>query len=568
MKFFCTLVITFYLLILTSCKSNDPANDPKIIEGKKSFTTNCGGCHELNKDAIGPALAGITTIVPETWVRKFIHDPQQMISSSDQRADSLFNTYKSIMPSFASLKEEDLTNILNYLHSEKRAVQHKAEDRDMIKDPIPEKISFGGLTINLEPVLRFPATNGKEKLPKTRITKLTSQPGIGRIFVNDLRGKLYLVENRRARVFADFVKLRPKFIAEPGLGTGLGSFDFHPDFAHNGLLYTTHTEPGHTPRGDFTYPDSIRVELQWVLTEWKLNDPKSDTLIGTGRELLRINMVSGAHGVQEIAFNPMSAKGDPDHGLLYIGIGDGASVQEGFSFIPGGKNKIWGSVIRIDPAGRNSNNHKYGIPDDNPYAKDRSPGTVREIYAYGFRNPHRFTWTKSGSMLASNIGQTNIESIYLIKPGMNAGWPTREGSFLFAPARNLNTVYPLPADDSTNHITYPLAEYDHDEGNAITGGYEYQGTKLAALKHLFLFGDIPRARIFYFDTHDIGVKKPLQIKEAKITVNHHPTTLKKEAGTNRVELRLGRDGKGEIYLMTKADGQLYRITNAHLSKGN
>jgi len=72
----------------------------------------------------------------------------------------------------------------------------------------------------------------------------------------------------------DMAKLKPEFINEPGLGTGFGSFAFHPDFAKNGLLYTTHTEAPNSGKADFTYADSIKVTLQWVLTEWKAYEPK------------------------------------------------------------------------------------------------------------------------------------------------------------------------------------------------------------------------------------------------------------------------------------------------------
>ena len=160
----------------------------------------------------------------------------------------------------------------------------------------------------------------------------------------------------------DMAKLKPKFINEPGLATGFGSFAFHPDFAKNGLLYTTHTEAPNSGKADFTYADSIKVTLQWVLTEWKADDPNAPTFSGTSRELLRVNMVSGIHGVQEITFNPLAKPGDEDYGLLYIGIGDGGAVEEGYPFIAHSKEKIWGTIIRIDPAGRNSANGQYGIP--------------------------------------------------------------------------------------------------------------------------------------------------------------------------------------------------------------
>ncbi len=132
----------------------------------------------------------------------------------------------------------------------------------------------------------------------------------------------------------DLPKLRPAFIDAPGLATGFGSFAFHPGFTENGLFYTTHTEGPVSGKADFSYEDSIKISVQWVMTEWKATNPSAGTFSGKGRELLRINMVTGAHGVQDITFNPLAKSGDKEYGLLYIGVGDGASVQEGYSFLP------------------------------------------------------------------------------------------------------------------------------------------------------------------------------------------------------------------------------------------
>lgn len=272
-------------------------------------------------------------------------------------------------------------------------------------------------------------------------------------------------------------------------------------------------------------------------------------------------MVEGAHGVQEITFNPVSKPGGKDYGLLYIGVGDGASVQEGYSFLPHSKERVWGTILRIDPAGRNSANGKYGIPPDNPFVKDSSTKSLKEIYAYGFRNPHRITWSKTGEMLACNIGQANIEAIYLIKPGHDYGWPVREGNFVFNPDGNLNNVYPLPANDSISNITYPVAEYDHDEGLAISGGYEYWGKAIPQLKGKFIFGDIPSGRLFYINMNDINQGRLATIQEWKITVGKVPKTLKQVCGSDRVDLRFGRDAQGELYVLTKADGRLYKMTS-------
>ena len=532
-----------------------------IAKGGELFKNNCSACHNFSNDGIGPNLSGLTadSSIPVEWIRRFIKNSDSLVSSGDAKAGLLYKKYGSRMPSFASLSDDQINAIVSYINTYREISAKKEIPSNALKDPITDPIQLSKLILDVKKLTQFPSSSDSNRSPLTRITKLDFQPGTGSNFIVDLRGKLFKLKKGRPIVYMDIKQLRPRFISEPGLATGFGSFAFHPDFSKNGLLYTTHTESRGSGKPDFAYQDSIKVELQWVLTEWKATNPKEDSFDGTGRELLRINMVSGAHGVQDITFNPLSKPGDKDYGLLYIGIGDGASVQEGFPFVTGGNNKIWGTVICIDPLGNNSRNGKYGIPPGNPFAKDTDSSIVTEIYAYGFRNPHRITWTKKREMLVANIGQSNIEAIDLVKPGNNYGWPIREGSFLFNPYGNLNAILPLPGNDSIYHITYPIIQFDHGEGNAITGGYEYWG-KISNLKGKFLFGDIPSGRLFYFDIADIGKRKPIPIREWRISVNGILTTLKQVCQSERVDLHFGRDVHGEILLLTKADGKLYQVT--------
>jgi glucose/arabinose dehydrogenase/mono/diheme cytochrome c family protein len=559
------------LIILTACNSSPNnvtiATDTAAIEaGRVLFEKNCVTCHSFERDEIGPALGAVTERVSVHWLKQFVKDPAGMMQSDDTIAAQLRKRYQATMPSFSQFSDSELNNIIAYMHTHSSPPQRITYREGAIRDPIPEKIQLSNLVVNIKEVARFPASSKDGKYPLTRITKLAAQPGSGDLFVNDLRGKLYKLKNGKPVVFLDISSLRPAFIDEPGLGSGFGSFAFHPQFSKNGLFYTTHTEKPATAKADFTYNDTINVEEQWVLTEWKMNDVNSDTFSGTSRELLRANMVSYAHGIQEIAFNPNVKPGAEDFGLLYIGIGDGSSVQLGFPFITRGKNKIWGAVLRVDPLGTNSANGKYGIPANNPFVKDKDPNTKKEIYAYGFRNPHRITWTKANEMLVSNIGQTNIESLEWIRPGGDYGWPAREGSFLFDPNGNLDNVFPLTAGDSSHGITYPVAQFDHDEGSAICGGYEYSGRNIPELEGKFLFGDIPSGRLFYINTADIHRPNGAPIQEWKITIDHVPATLKQVCGSSRVDLHFGMDGEGELYILTKSDGKLYKIEGASIKQ--
>lgn len=568
--FLVTATLILFLFCFISCNSgNSSASDSissdstTIAKGETIFNQNCSGCHNFRQDAIGPQLSGITAKVSATWIEDFIKDPQQTISSGDQHAKELFAKYKVVMPSFGNLKEDEVNSVIAYLNVHKQANEKLAkESGNALSNPIPESIKLSNLVVGLQLFTQFPASSDSGKKPLARITKLAVQPHTNDLFVIDLRGKLYRLQNNKPIVYMDIAKLRPKFINEPGLATGFGSFAFHPDFAKNGLLYTTHTEAPKSAKADFSYADSIKTTVQWVLTEWKVDDPNAATFSGTGRELLRVNFVSGIHGMQEITFNPLAKPRDEDYGLLYVGLGDGGAVEEDYPFLAHSKEKIWGTVIRIDPSGRNSANGNYGIPQTNPFAKEQNTTTLKEIYAYGFRNPHRITWSKSGEMFVSNIGHGNIESLDLIVPGHDYGWPIREGTVVVNPYGDLNKVYPLPSNDSIYHVTYPVAEFDHDEGHAISGGYEYWGNAVTGLKGKFLFGDIPGGRLFYVDMADIKLGKQAPIHEWRITVNGQQKTLKELCGNDRVDLHFGRDANGELYILTKADGKMYKLVSA------
>ena len=564
--------ITLALCMLASVFSILPGCQPKtssselladtasIRKGQAIFSQQCAACHNFRQDGIGPQLGGLTATAAPEWIERFIRDPKLMIESGDERAHQIFEKYKTIMPSFPSLSDEELHYIISFLSTKKAPDPKKTKfDPNALTNPIPEPIAMSDLTIGLEVLTTIPASSSEGQL--TRICKFDFRPDTKELFVVDLRGKLYKLQDRKPLVYLDMAQEKPKFIHKPGLATGFGSFAFHPEFQKNGLLYTTHVESPGSGKADFAYNDSIKVTLQWVLSEWTTDTPNAFPFKGTSRELFRINMVGSFHGVQEITFNPLAKPDDEDYGLLYIGIGDGASVEMGFPFLVHSPEKIWGSIIRIDPAGNNSTNGKYGIPPGNPFAQSNNPKMAREIYANGFRNPHRLTWTKKGEMLASNIGHHNIEALYMILPGHDYGWPIREGSFVINADENMSNIFPLPADDSSFHVTYPVAQYDHDEGNAISGGFEYWGNSLADLQGKCIFGDIVKGRVFYVEMSDLKLGQQAVIREMKVAINGKVTTLVDLCGAQKVDMRFGRDHRGELYVLTKPDGKVYKVVS-------
>lgn len=391
-----------------------------LEKGQLLFQNNCSPCHNFSQKGIGPNLGQVTTEVPVTWLKQFIQNAPGKISHKDERATRLLAEYKQVMPAFPTLTDADLNALLAYLQANQKVQLPTSQDKNLgvgLKNPILASPAKSGLRLQLIEVLTAPSS--ATAIPKARINKMAVLPGQpdrvtpDRVCMEDLRGILYELVGKELRVFMDLSKERSGFIHSPGLSSGFGSFAFHPEFYQNGLFYTTHTEKAGTASADFAYADSIPVRLQWVLTEWKMSDPTRPVFFGTGRELMRVNFVSAIHGLQEITFNPLSRPAISDYGLLYMGLCDGGATEDGFYFLCNDKSRIWGSVVRIDHRGSNSANGRYGIPPGNPYAQNKNPAKLGEIFCRGFRNPNRISWTPDGKMLITDIGQHNAEEINL-----------------------------------------------------------------------------------------------------------------------------------------------------------
>jgi glucose/arabinose dehydrogenase len=345
------------------------------------------------------------------------------------------------------------------------------------------------------------------------------------------------------------------------LASGFGSFAFHPDYENNGLFYTNHTEdPKVSAAADFSFADSIPRKVRWVVTEWKQTDPKANSFKGSKREILRVDMVTQIHGMQEIAFNPWIDANHPDYGNLYIGIGDGGAVENGYSQLVQDKKRIWGSILRINPQGNNSQNGNYGIPSDNPYANETDTEIIKEVWARGFRNPHRLFWhpKQPNTLFASGIGHRMIEEVNEIKAGHNYGWPAREGTFLLNYKEEMDSVYALPSDDVG--YTYPVLQFDHDAAGAISSGFIYNGEAIPKLKGKFLLGGIVNGRVFYANAADFVLGKQAPMYELAIQVDKQPiSTFRNITGKSRIDLRFGYDAANELYIFTKVDGKVYKI---------
>src|ERR1043166_653732 len=320
-------------------------------------------------------------------------------------------------------------------------------------DPIPEEPRPSDLALVVEEFAQFPEsaafppTTDPRLVRHARITFLTElQDGSGRMFTPDLNGTLYMIKRHGTPApHLDVRSMFPNFFSGRGLGSGFGFVAFHPDFARNGKFYTTHSEAfaaltDSTP--DFTQANAV---IQSVVTEWTATNPRANQFEGTHREMLRIGFGSFIHAIQEIGFNPNARRHDPDFGLLYLAVGEGGngvnSTDPQNLAIPHGK------ILRIDPLGRNSANGKYGVPPSNPFVG--RAGALGEIFAYGMRDPHRFSWdVGTRRVWLPHIGEKHVESVVDVLPGDNFGWSEREGPFVFKRGGDPCLLFPLPGDDA------------------------------------------------------------------------------------------------------------------------
>jgi glucose/arabinose dehydrogenase len=215
----------------------------------------------------------------------------------------------------------------------------------------------------------------------------------------------------------------------------------------------------------------------------------------------------------------------------------------------------------------------------NTFAADGDPKTLGEIYAYGFRNAHRLSWDLSdGTMFAADIGMSNIEEINIVRNGGNYGWMKREGYWDNGRMRGgtLDQIFALPGGilkgREKDGFTYPVAIYDHNDGQAITGGYTYHGT-IPALRGKFIFGDIQRGRIFASDVAamkkaDDGIPETVApVEEIQLYVkgpsgNRVYVTLRdlvekaNGASVTRADLQISRSKDGEIFITSRQDGTI------------
>lgn len=418
-----------------------------------------------------------------------------------------------------------------------------------LEDPLPDPILPGDIAVELETV-----ASGL-----TAPVLLThAGDGTDRLFIVDQPGTIWVLENGELleTPFLDIVDRvhMPGFFGSLDVNDfderGLLGLAFHPGFGDPNSpgyqkLYTYSSEMVDGP-ADFTTPPLPAGEAfdhQSVVAEWAADVAYPNMVDpNTRREILRIDQPQFNHNGGMLAFGP--------DGLLYISVGDGGAaddVANGHGPTGNGQNinTAHGSILRIDPLDplltpdsldAVSANGAYRVPAGNPLVGVEG---VDEIYAYGFRNPWRFSFDSlNGDLIAADVGQNFVEEIDIVQAGGNYGWNLKEGTFRFDP--DTGNVHD-GVDGLPESLIDPVAQYDHDEGISITGGFVYRGNAIAELRGKYVFGDFSSSffdadgRLLYADL-DTGLIQELIL------------------GTDMRELGLyvkafGQDAAGELYVL-------------------
>ena len=290
--------------------------------------------------------------------------------------------------------------------------------------------------------------------------------GSNRIFIVEQTGIIKSFQNNpeitSSKIFLD---IRDRVTS--GGEMGLLGLAFHPDFINNGFFYVDYTS---------TNPDR-----HTVVSKFKVSSFNPDSADVNSEEILLTQTQPFAnHNGGKVAFGP--------DGYLYISFGDGGSGGDPYN---NGQNlsTFLGKILRID-VGSKSGNLNYSIPPSNPFAGNSS-GYKEEIYAYGLRNPWRYSFDFTTNKLwCADVGQDQWEEIDTIQKGKNYGWSIMEGKHCYKPSFNCDTT----------GLMFPIWEYSHDSGNcSITGGFVYRGSSATGLAGKYIYADYCTSNIWALD---------------------------------------------------------------------
>lgn len=345
--------------------------------------------------------------------------------------------------------------------------------------------------------------------------------GSNRLFICEQTGKIKIIKNK---ILADkpFLDLSKKvdagnrFYSEKGL---LG-IAFHPKYKNNGrffVYYSAHSSKPH-------------VDHVSVISEFKISSDPDAANISSEKIILTIDQPQSNHNGGQLAFGP--------DGYLYISLGDGGGAGDKHGTNGNAQNisNLLGKILRIDIDAKSP----YKTPPDNPFVANKN--AAPEIWAYGLRNPWRFSFDrKTGKLFCADVGQDHWEEIDIIEKGKNYGWRIMEGSYCYYPS----------ADCNQGGLAGPIAEYGHKTGISITGGYVYRGKNIRELEGKYIFADWKGGLFYLENINGKWIMKNLNI-------------LGKSGNNSQVDINsFGEDEECEIYLLTqKTTGRL--MTNGEV----
>jgi glucose/arabinose dehydrogenase len=366
--------------------------------------------------------------------------------------------------------------------------------------------------------------------------------GSGRLFVIGQAGKIVIVQKGTdggdAKEFFNIEDRHPYFDNEDGLM----SIAFHPGFKTNGLFYVYYNQQN--PADQHTQPQNY--PFRSVISEFKVSATNADMAdMSSERILFQVPQPFSNHKGGELCFGP--------DGYLYLGLGDGGNGGDPFGSGQS-TSTLLAKMLRIDvnsrtTVGRGARQHElpYGIPTDNPFAHepDINSGARKEIFAYGLRNPWRYSFDReTGDLWVGDVGQDLWEEVDLVTNGGNYGWSVREGAHHFKPGPP-GAQYSEPIMEYTHKPNLqPEGKFpDHSIGLCVIGGYVYRGKNFPSLDGVYVYGDYNLGTIWGFrydrDAHKVTAEGTLLNQKKNI-------------------FSFAEDADGELYVLTQ-DGQIYSI---------
>jgi len=481
-------------------------------------------------------------------------------------------------------------------------------------DLLNDNITFSPFNLEVRKYVNMPAGSNN-------IISMTTRSGDSRLYVTTQEGKIYVINQRANGVGLSTVwfDMATTGVSLDGFSgqLGLQSTAFHPDFDKPetpgyGKFYTTmmrsHPDDtsnlfylGDTPHGTGA-PDS-------VLTEWTFNHDTGQVDPNSYRELYRVNLPVSDHQIKQARFNPYAKPGDDDYGLLYVTHGD-SNVQHSPDAYPQRPGNALGKMLRIDPL--QAGTDPYTIPATNPFVDTPRPDVLKEIYAFGFRNPHNFSFNPDDQgnvrILVGDIGRANIEEVNLVVPGGNYGWPLREGTFVSSqnPDNTPNSGYydgvsAIPANEANLNLDYiyPVAQFDHNNntdstpintpyaGMAISSGFVIQNGSDPNLDGQLIFANLAFSdgNVYQASFDEmLGAKISLEpgdlpsslsqaeLHRLRLALDHdnnpdtapqiHDDFMSLINNFGRTDTRFGEGVFGEMYISSKTNGVIYLVTNS------